>query len=101
MQPGGSGPHVKKSKQEEMLEKLQRLNYRKNLFPIMDLFGNFQESVQASEPEMSDSDSNRIVELVNALHQRCLYYQSDPDFEFETAIEDVKRLIEEMETEDG
>ena len=94
---------LKKSKQEEMLDKLQRLNYRKNLpgMGIMDLFGAFQESVQAAEPEMSDSDSARIVELVNGLHQRCLNYQGDPDFDFQTAIEDVQRLIEEMETEDG
>lgn len=92
---------LKKSKQEDMLEKLQRLNHRKDLGGIMDLFGSFQESVQASEPEMSGSDSDRIVELVNVLHERCLHYQGDSDSAFDAAIEDVQRHIENMETEDG
>ena len=105
---------LKKSKQKEILEKLNDVGVRRD-HNLVETFREFQELLQASEPEMTESESSRTVEKDQALYEAVSNYAtvrggdspnpqwvSDASEALDKELEEMRMFIEHsIETADG
>ena len=95
---------LKKSKQQEMLQKLHEVDIERRQH-LVDRFREFQELLQASESEMTDSEANRAVERDQALYDAAYSYAAAPGGDASEALdkelEEMTKFVEYyIETED-